>query len=83
MKEVVDAIPIGFFEDDGRTPGDGRDPVEAVRLAAFTLQSCGFRCRSISPPRAFEEVRQRWWEFFGTAGGMMPETRSAAAVNQS
>ena len=74
-ERVVDAIPIGFFEDDGRTPVT-EETRSAVRLAAFTLQSCGFRVDPFRP-EGLEEVRQRWWEFFGTAGGMMlkPEAR--------
>jgi Asp-tRNA(Asn)/Glu-tRNA(Gln) amidotransferase A subunit family amidase len=68
-ERVVDAIPIGFFEDDGRTPVT-EETRSAVRLAAFTLQSCGFRVDPFRP-EGLEEVRQRWWEFFGTAGGMM------------
>ena len=68
----VRAVPIGFFEDDGRTPVT-EETREAVRLAAFTLMSCGFRVDAFRP-EGLEEARQRWWEFFGTAGGMILES---------
>jgi Asp-tRNA(Asn)/Glu-tRNA(Gln) amidotransferase A subunit family amidase len=68
---VVEKIAIGFFEDDGRTPVT-EETREAVRLAAFTLMSCGFHVDAFRP-EGLEEARQRWWEFFGTAGAMMLE----------
>jgi Asp-tRNA(Asn)/Glu-tRNA(Gln) amidotransferase A subunit family amidase len=68
---VVRSIPIGFFEDDGRTPVTEATR-EAVRYAAFTLSSCGFRVDSFRP-EGLEEARRLWWEFFGTAGGMILE----------
>jgi amidase len=36
------------------------------------LSSCGFRVDSFRP-EGLEEARQLWWEFFGTAGGMILE----------
>jgi Asp-tRNA(Asn)/Glu-tRNA(Gln) amidotransferase A subunit family amidase len=74
-ERVVDAIPIGFFEDDDRTPVT-EETREAVRYAAFTLMSCGFRVEPFRP-EGLEEARQLWWEFFGRAGGMIlePELR--------
>jgi Asp-tRNA(Asn)/Glu-tRNA(Gln) amidotransferase A subunit family amidase len=68
---VVQSIPIGFFEDDGRTPVT-KATRESVRYAAFTLSSCGFRVDSFRP-EGLEEARRLWWEFFGTAGGMILE----------
>jgi Asp-tRNA(Asn)/Glu-tRNA(Gln) amidotransferase A subunit family amidase len=68
---VVRSIPIGFFEDDGRTPVTEATR-EAVRYAAFTLSSCGFRVDSFRP-EGLEEARRLWWEFFGTAGGTILE----------
>jgi Asp-tRNA(Asn)/Glu-tRNA(Gln) amidotransferase A subunit family amidase len=68
---VVRSIPIGFFEDDGRTPVTEATR-EAVRYAAFTLSSCGFRVDSFRP-EGLEEARRLWWEFFGMAGGMILE----------
>lgn len=74
-EKVVKNIPIGFFEDDGRTPVT-EETREAVRHAVLTLMNCGFRVEPFRP-EGFEEARQRWWEFFGTAGGMIlePELR--------
>ncbi len=68
-EKIVDAIPIGVFEGDGRTPVT-EETRSAVQLAAFTLQSCGFRVDPFRP-EGLEQARQRWWEFFGRAGGMM------------
>jgi Asp-tRNA(Asn)/Glu-tRNA(Gln) amidotransferase A subunit family amidase len=70
-ESTVRAIPIGFFEDDSRTPVT-EETREAVRLAVFTLMSCGFRVDAFRPG-GLEEARQRWWDFFGTAGGMILE----------
>ena len=68
---IVRSVPIGFFEDDGRTPVT-EETREAVRYAAFTLMNCGFRVEPFRP-EGLEEARQLWWEFFGTAGGMILE----------
>ncbi|MGB6633727.1 MAG: amidase [Terriglobales bacterium] len=70
-EKVVKNIPIGFFEDDGRTPVT-EETREALRHAVSTLMSCGFRVEPFHP-EGLEEARQRWWEFFGTAGGMILE----------
>ncbi|MBZ5666832.1 MAG: amidase [Acidobacteriia bacterium] len=66
---VVQSLNIGCFEDDGRTPVTQETRL-AVKRAVTLLSSCGFR---IDPfrPEGLEEARQRWWEFFGTAGGMI------------
>jgi Asp-tRNA(Asn)/Glu-tRNA(Gln) amidotransferase A subunit family amidase len=63
------AVPIGFFEDDGRIPvtAETRD---AVRSAALALMSFGFRVDAFRPD-GLEEARHRWWDFFGTAGAMI------------
>jgi amidase len=66
---VVRNVNIGFFEDDGRTPVT-EETREAVRYAAFILMNCGFHVDPFRP-EGLEEARQRWWEFFGTAGGMI------------
>src|SRR5271167_195716 len=68
-EKVVDAIPIGFFEDDGRTPVTEETRL-AVEHAAFTLMNCGFHVEPFRP-KGLEEARQLWWEFFGRAGGMI------------
>jgi Asp-tRNA(Asn)/Glu-tRNA(Gln) amidotransferase A subunit family amidase len=62
---------IGFFEDDGRTPVT-EETRSAVQRAASLLSGCGFRVDPFFPDD-LEEARQRWWEFFGTAGGMILE----------
>lgn len=66
---VVRAVNVGFFEDAGRTPVT-EETREAVRHAAFILMSCGFHVDAFRP-EGLEEARERWWEFFGTAGGMI------------
>jgi Asp-tRNA(Asn)/Glu-tRNA(Gln) amidotransferase A subunit family amidase len=66
---AVRAVPIGFFEDDGRTPVT-EETRSAVNRAATLLLSCGFRVDPFRP-EGLEEARQLWWEFFGTAGGMI------------
>jgi Asp-tRNA(Asn)/Glu-tRNA(Gln) amidotransferase A subunit family amidase len=70
-ERTVDAVPIAFFADDGRTPVT-EETRAAVECAAVTLTSCGFRVEPFRP-EGLEEARQRWWEFFGVAGGMILE----------
>jgi len=81
-ERVVDAVPIGFFVDDGRTPVT-EETRSAVQHAALTLTSCGFRVEPFRP-EGLEEARQLWWEFFGTAGGMMlgPMIHEAMAMSR-
>jgi Asp-tRNA(Asn)/Glu-tRNA(Gln) amidotransferase A subunit family amidase len=62
---------IGVFEDDGRTSVT-EETREAVRSAALMLMRCGFPVDAFRP-EGLDEARQRWWEFFGTAGGMILE----------
>jgi Asp-tRNA(Asn)/Glu-tRNA(Gln) amidotransferase A subunit family amidase len=68
-ESAVRAVPIGFFEDDDRTPVTPETRL-AVSRAASLLSSCGFRVEPFRP-EGLEEARQLWWEFFGTAGGMI------------
>src|SRR5580658_1219370 len=70
-EKVVEAIPIGFFEDDGRTPVT-EETRSAVEHAASTLMTCGFHVEPFRP-EGLEEARRLWWEFFGRAGGMILE----------
>jgi Asp-tRNA(Asn)/Glu-tRNA(Gln) amidotransferase A subunit family amidase len=70
-KAEVRTINIGFFEDDGRTPVT-QETRKAVERAASLLSSCGFELDSFRPD-GLEEARERWWEFFGVAGGMILE----------
>jgi Asp-tRNA(Asn)/Glu-tRNA(Gln) amidotransferase A subunit family amidase len=68
-QKTVDAIPIGFFTDDGRTPVT-EETRAAVEYAALMLTNGGFRVEPFHPG-GLEEARLRWWEFFGMAGGMI------------
>ncbi|MGA8540169.1 MAG: amidase [Terriglobales bacterium] len=61
--------PVGFFEDDGRTPVTEETRL-AVRQAALLLMGAGFRVDAFRP-EGLEDSRRLWWEFFGTAGGMI------------
>jgi Asp-tRNA(Asn)/Glu-tRNA(Gln) amidotransferase A subunit family amidase len=70
-ESVVRAARIGFFEDDSRTPVT-RETRSAVSRAASLLSGCGFHVDPFRP-EGLEEARQLWWEFFGTAGGMILE----------
>jgi amidase len=70
-EKVVEAISIGFFEDDGRPPVT-EETRSAVEYAASTLMTCGFHVEPFRP-EGLEEARRLWWEFFGRAGGMMLE----------
>jgi Asp-tRNA(Asn)/Glu-tRNA(Gln) amidotransferase A subunit family amidase len=60
---------IGFFEDDGQTPVS-RETREAIRKAAEALRNAGFEVEPFRPD-GLEKVRELWWKFFGTAGGML------------
>ena len=71
QKELEQRTGVGFFEDDGRTPVT-EETREAVRQAALRLMTCGFRVDAFRPD-GLDEARQLWWEFFGTAGGMILE----------
>ncbi len=62
-------INIGVFEDDGRT-SITRETRSAVKHAASLLSRCGFHVEAFRP-QGLEQARQLWWEFFGTAGGMI------------
>jgi Asp-tRNA(Asn)/Glu-tRNA(Gln) amidotransferase A subunit family amidase len=66
---TLQATTVGFFEDDGRTPVTPETRI-AVKRAVGLLSSCGFRVDPFRP-EGLEEARQRWWEFFGIAGGMI------------
>jgi len=68
-REDLRNIPIGYFEDDGRTPVT-RESRAAVRAAVEGLGLAGLRVDPFRP-QGLELVRQLWWKFFGTAGGML------------
>jgi Asp-tRNA(Asn)/Glu-tRNA(Gln) amidotransferase A subunit family amidase len=69
---TIGALKVGFFEDDGRTPVTQETRL-AVQRAAALLSRSGFQVEPFRPD-GLEEARQRWWEFFGTAGGMILAT---------
>jgi Asp-tRNA(Asn)/Glu-tRNA(Gln) amidotransferase A subunit family amidase len=77
--EVLKQTRIGFFEDDGRTPVTSETKA-AVNKAADALSQAGFTVVPFRPDD-FERIRQLWWKWFGTAGGMMlgPETKGHEA----
>jgi Asp-tRNA(Asn)/Glu-tRNA(Gln) amidotransferase A subunit family amidase len=68
-EKLVEAMPVGFFTDDGRTPVT-EETKAAVEYAALTLMNRGFRVEPFRP-EGLEEARQIWWDFFGVAGGMI------------
>ena len=67
--EDLRRVPIGFFEDDGHTPVTP-ETRQAVQDAARTLQNQGFNVRPFRP-RALEEARRLWWQFFVRGGAML------------
>ncbi len=67
--EDLRRVPIGFFEDDGHTPVTP-ETRQAVQDAARTLESQGFNVRPFRP-RALEEARHLWWQFFVRGGAML------------
>jgi Asp-tRNA(Asn)/Glu-tRNA(Gln) amidotransferase A subunit family amidase len=69
QETAVRGISIGFFEEDGCTPVT-RETRLAVKRAASLLSGRGFHVEPFRP-EGLEEARRLWWEFFGTAGGMI------------
>jgi Asp-tRNA(Asn)/Glu-tRNA(Gln) amidotransferase A subunit family amidase len=69
LRENLNHIRIGYFEDDGRTPVTPETRT-AVSAAANGLRRAGFEVEPFRPSN-LEEIRQLWWKFFGTAGGMI------------
>jgi Asp-tRNA(Asn)/Glu-tRNA(Gln) amidotransferase A subunit family amidase len=78
-RDELKRIPIGYFEDDGRTPVTAETRA-AVRTAAEALRRAGFKVEPFRPD-GLESARQLWWKFFGVAGGMLlgPMTRGHEA----
>ena len=68
-REDLKGMRIGYFEDDGRTPVTPETRA-AVSAAADGLRRAGFEVEPFRPSN-LEEIRQLWWMFFGTAGGMI------------
>jgi amidase len=66
--EDAKSIPIGWFEDDGRTPVTA-DTRNAVRQAARELEQQGFDVRPFRPA-SLEAARELWWKFFVQCGAM-------------
>jgi Asp-tRNA(Asn)/Glu-tRNA(Gln) amidotransferase A subunit family amidase len=73
VREVLDkdvvSMPVGFFENDGRTPVT-TETRAAVANAASLLWKAGFRVEGFRPG-GLEEARRLWWDYFGVAGGMI------------
>ena len=80
-RDELKKVPIGYFEDDGRTPVTA-DTRAAVRTAAEALTRAGFQVEPFRPD-GLELARQLWWKFFGIAGGMLlgPMTRGHAELS--
>jgi Asp-tRNA(Asn)/Glu-tRNA(Gln) amidotransferase A subunit family amidase len=70
-RTATSGINIGFFEDDGRTPVTAETRL-AVKRAVSILSGSGLNAEPIHLD-GLEEARQLWWDFFGTAGGMILE----------
>src|SRR6202041_3093460 len=70
-EKTVNAVPIGFFEDDERTPVT-EETRSGGEHAAVTLMDYGFRVEPFRP-EGLEKARVLWWEFFGRAGRMILE----------
>ncbi len=62
-RDELKKVPIGYFEDDGRTPVTA-DTRAAVRTAAEALTRAGFQVEPFRPD-GLELARQLWWKFFG------------------
>jgi len=69
QETAIRGIDVGFFEDDGRTPIT-LETRSAVNHALSLLSNCGFHVQPFRP-HGLEEAHRLWWEFFGTAGGMI------------
>src|SRR6266576_4686799 len=80
-RDELKKVPIGYFEDDGRTPVTSETRA-AVRTAAEALTRAGFQVEPFRPD-GLELARQLWWKFFGIAGGMLlgPMTRGHAELS--
>jgi Asp-tRNA(Asn)/Glu-tRNA(Gln) amidotransferase A subunit family amidase len=58
-------LRVGYFEDDGVTPGTP-ETAAAVRAAAEALRQQGFQVEAWRPQN-LERVWQLWWNLFGRA----------------
>lgn len=67
--QEIKAVPIGYFEDDGRTPVTPAIR-NAVQIAANSLVRERFQVQPFRP-QGLEEARLLWWQFFAVAGGML------------
>ncbi len=73
--EQARQMPIGWFEDDGRTPVTG-ETRQAVREAAAALERQGFHVTRLQPGALMdllEEARRLWYIFFVQCGAMFYE----------
>ena len=67
--QEIKAVPIGYFEDDCRTPVAPAIR-NAVQIAANSLVREQFQVQPFRP-HGLEEARQLWWKLFGVAGGIL------------
>src|SRR5246127_2023942 len=68
-RDELKHLPIGYFEDDGRTPATA-EIRNAVRTAVEALSRAGFQVEPFRP-EGLEEARLLWKKFFVKAGGML------------
>jgi len=62
----VRAVPVGFFEEGGRTRVTPETRA-AVRAAAEALRQAGFNVQPFRPAD-LDLMRELWWDIFGRAG---------------
>jgi Asp-tRNA(Asn)/Glu-tRNA(Gln) amidotransferase A subunit family amidase len=67
--DQVRALPIGYFEDDERTPVTAETRA-AVRTAADALERCGFQVKAFRPD-GLHTAQELWWRIFGGMGAML------------
>ncbi len=65
----VQAMTVGYFEDDGATPVTP-ETRSAVRAAVAAAERAGFATRPFRPS-GLERARNLWWVMFGLAGGFV------------
>lgn len=65
----IQAMTIGYFEDDGTTPVTPETRT-AVRAAVAAAKRAGFATRPFRPT-GLERARDLWWVMFGLAGGFV------------
>ena len=65
LMEELKQIRIGFFEDDGITPGNSRD-ARSCNQRGPVAPSARLPRRTLSPAKRLRMPRQLWWKLFRT-----------------